>query len=56
LRNELLNGELCYMLHEARVIVKGWRHRYITPQPHRALGYWPPAAEICMFLPISLSA
>lgn len=25
LRDELLNGELFHMLHEARVIVEGWR-------------------------------
>jgi transposase InsO family protein len=28
LRDELLNGELLYTLHEARVIVEGWRRRY----------------------------
>lgn len=50
----MLNGELCYMLHEARVIVEGWRHRYNTQQPHRARGYWPRAPEIYTFLPNQL--
>jgi putative transposase len=38
LRDELLNGELFYTLHEARVIVEGWRQRYKTQRPHSALG------------------
>jgi len=52
----LLNGELFYMLHEERVIVEGWRQRYNTQRPHRALGYRPPAPETGIFAPISLSA
>ena len=32
-RDELLNGELFYMLQEARVIVEGWRQRYNTQRP-----------------------
>src|SRR6476660_10092036 len=56
LRDELLNGELFYTLHEARVIVEGWRQRYNTRRPHSALGYRPPAPETRTFTPITLSA
>ena len=53
LRDELLNSELFYTLHEARVIVEGWRQRYNTQRPHSALGYRPPAPETRTFAPIS---
>jgi hypothetical protein len=56
LRNELLNGELFYMLHEAWVIVEDWRHRYNPQRPDRAPGYRAPAMETGMCVPISLSA
>lgn len=56
LRDELLNGELFYTLHEARVIVGGWRQRYNTHRPHSALGYRPPTPETRTFAPISVSA
>ena len=56
LRDELLNGELFYTLHEARVIVEGWRQRYNTHRPHSALGYRPPAPETRTFAPLSVSA
>jgi len=56
LRDELLNGELFYTLHEARVIVEGWRQRYYTHRPHSALGYRPPDPEARTFAPISVSA
>jgi putative transposase len=56
LRDAWLNGELFYTLHEARVIVEGWRQRYNTHRPHSALGYRPPAPETRTFLPLSVSA
>jgi putative transposase len=56
LRDELLNGELFYTLHEARVNVEGWRQRYNTHRPHSALGYRPPAPENRIFAPVSVSA
>ena len=55
-RDALLNGELFYTLHEARVIVEGGRQRYNTHRPHSALGYRPPAPETRTFTPITLSA
>jgi putative transposase len=55
-RDELLDGELFYMLHEARVIVEGWCQRYNRQRPHSALGYRPPASETGLFALISLSA
>jgi transposase InsO family protein len=56
LRDAWLNGELFYTLHEARVIVEGWRQRYNTQRPHSALGYRPPAPETRTFAPVSVSA
>jgi transposase InsO family protein len=45
-----------YTLHEARVIVEGWRQRYNTHRPHSALGYRPPAPETRTVAPLSVSA
>jgi len=56
LRDEWLNGELFYTLHEARVIVEGWRQHYNMQRQHRALGYRPPAPETRTFAPVRLSA
>jgi putative transposase len=53
LRDELLNGELFYTLHEAQVLVERWRQRYNAHRPHRALGYRPPAPETRTITPIS---
>lgn len=36
LRDELLNGELFYTLHEAQVLVERWRRQYNTQRPHSA--------------------
>ena len=44
-RDELLNGEIFYTLHEARTIIEQWRHHYNTTRPHSALNYRPPAPE-----------
>ena len=56
LRDELLNGELFYTLHEAQVLVERWRCHYNTHRPHSALGYRPPAPETHTVTPIGLSA
>jgi putative transposase len=53
LRDELLNGELFYTLHEAQVLVERWRQRYNAHRPHSALGYRPPAPETRTVAPIS---
>ena len=45
-RDELLNGEIFYTLHEARVVIEGWRQMYNTVRPHSALGYQPPAPVV----------
>jgi transposase InsO family protein len=34
LRDELLNGELFYTLHEAQVLIEQWRCQYNTQRPH----------------------
>ncbi len=56
LRDELLNGELFYTLHEAQVLVERWRRQYNTQRPHSALGYRPPTPETRTFAPVSVSA
>lgn len=44
-RDELLNGEICYSLREAQILIEQWRRHYNTKRPHSALGYRPPAPE-----------
>ena len=56
LRDELLNEELFYTLHEAQVLVERWRCHYNRDRPHSALGYRPPAPETHTVTPIGLSA
>lgn len=43
--DELLNGEIFYILREAQVVIEQWRHHYNTIRPHSALSYRPPAPE-----------
>jgi hypothetical protein len=43
LRDELLNGEICYTLTEAKIVIENWRRHYNTVRPHSSLGYRPPA-------------
>jgi len=45
LRDECLNGEICYSLKEAQVVIEPWRVQYNTVRPHSSLGYRPPAPE-----------
>ncbi|WP_299593423.1 transposase, partial [uncultured Tateyamaria sp.] len=45
MRDELLNGEVFYSLHEAQIIIERWRKHYNTKRPHSAPGYRPPAPE-----------
>jgi len=45
MRDELLNDEIFYSLHEAQIIIEQWRCHYNTKRPHSALGYRPPAPE-----------
>jgi transposase InsO family protein len=47
-RDELLNGEVFYTLHEAQILIERWRHHYNTVRPHSALRYRPPAPESMM--------
>ena len=44
-RDELLNGEIFYLLREAQILIERWRHHYNTVRPHSALGYRPPAPQ-----------
>ena len=34
MRDELLNGEIFYSLHEAQIIIEQWRCHYNTKRPH----------------------
>jgi transposase InsO family protein len=45
LRNEFLNGEIFFTLHEAVVLIEQWRRLYNTVRPHSAYGGLPPAPE-----------
>ena len=53
LRDELLNGELFYTLHEAQVLIERWRRQYNTQRPHSALGYRPPAPDTGSVAPMN---
>ncbi len=44
-RDELLNGEIFYTLHEAQAVIEAWRYEYNHFRPHSSLGYRPPAPE-----------
>jgi transposase InsO family protein len=60
LRDELLNGEIFYMLREAKVLIERWRQHYNRFRPHGALDYRPPAPEAIEisppgFLPLHLA-
>jgi transposase InsO family protein len=45
LRDELLDREIFFTLHEARVLIERWRRHYNTERPHSSPGYRPPALE-----------
>ena len=45
LRDELLNGEIFYLLREAQIVVESWRHHYNAVRPHASLGYGPSIAQ-----------
>jgi transposase InsO family protein len=45
LRDECLNGEICYSLREAQIVIEQSRVEYNTRRPHSALGYRPPAPQ-----------
>jgi putative transposase len=56
LRDELLNGEIFYTLHEAQIVIESWRRHYNTVRPHASLGYKPPAPEVFVPAFVRLSA
>jgi len=45
LRDELVNGEICYSLAEAKVLIEAWRRHENTIRPHSSLGYRPLVPE-----------
>jgi len=46
LRDELLDGEIFYMLREAEMVIGSWRRHYNTVRPHASIGYPVPAPEV----------
>ena len=46
LRDEVLDGEIFYTLHEAQIVIESWRRHYNAVRPHAALGYKAPAPEV----------
>lgn len=48
LRDELLNREIFYTLHEAQVLIERWRKEYNHFRPHSSLGYKVPAPMIVL--------
>jgi putative transposase len=48
MRDELMNGEIFYILAEAQILIEAWRTHYNTVRPHSSLGYRPPAPEAAM--------
>ena len=49
LRDDLLDGEICYTLREAQIVIESWRRHYNAVRPHASIGYRAPAPEV--FLP-----
>jgi putative transposase len=49
LHDEVLDGEICYTLAEAKIVIESWRRHFNTPRPHGSLGFKPPAPEV--FIP-----
>ena len=54
LRDELLNGEIFYILKEAKVVIERWRQEFNRLRPHSSLGYRPPAPETIWLQPAPL--
>ena len=54
LRDELLNGEIFYILKETKVVIERWRQEFNRLRPHSSLGYRPPAPETIWLKPAPL--
>jgi putative transposase len=46
LRDELLDGEIFYSLHEAQIVIECWRRHYNAVRPHASIGDQAPAPEV----------
>jgi len=51
LRDELLDREIFYTLHEAKGLIECSRQEYETIRPHSSFGYRPPAPEAVLWPP-----
>jgi len=47
-RDELLDGQIFYILRAAQILIEQWKRHYNTRRPHSALGYCPPSLETMM--------
>ncbi len=46
LRDELLDGDICYTLKGTKIVIESRRRHYNAVRPHASLGYRAPAAEV----------
>ena len=46
LRDEMLNGEIFYILRETQIVIESWRRHDNAVRPHASLGHKPPAPEV----------
>lgn len=46
LRDDLLKGEIFYLLSDTEILIKPWCRHHNTIAPHSALGYRPPMPEV----------
>jgi transposase InsO family protein len=52
MRDELLNREIFYTLHEAQILIERWRNEHNHVRPHSSLGYHPPAPQAWLLPPL----
>jgi len=50
-RDELLKGEIFYILKEAKAVIEAWRRHYSAVRLHSLLGYRPPAPQTTVWPP-----
>jgi hypothetical protein len=43
----MLEGEICYSLREAQIVIDDWRVEHNARRPHSSLGYRPPTLAAC---------
>jgi putative transposase len=46
LRNEMLKGEIFYILRETQIVIESWRRHDNAVRRHASIGHKPPAPEV----------